>query len=203
MFVGSDLPAGAVLAGGRSRRMGTDKASLVVDGVPLGRRAVDALLGNGLEPVVVVGGPSGFGVDLVGDLHPGSGPLGGVVTALDHLRSDVIVLPCDLPAVRVDDVRRLLESAGRSIASGDDVDVHLVTVGGGPRFPCGWWRISALPPALAAFDEGLRSLRAVVDRLRVAHLELGRGFEDADSPEELSGAVAWDSTTGDAGGRST
>ena len=48
--------AGAVLTGGRSSRMGRDKATLPVDGVPMAARVADALRRAGAEPVLAVGG---------------------------------------------------------------------------------------------------------------------------------------------------
>ena len=48
--------AGAVLTGGRSSRMGQDKATLPVDGVPMAARVAGALRRAGAEPVLAVGG---------------------------------------------------------------------------------------------------------------------------------------------------
>ncbi|MEN8375509.1 MAG: nucleotidyltransferase family protein [Gemmatimonadota bacterium] len=48
--------AGVVLAAGLSRRLGTNKLLLEVDGVPLVRRAVESAIDAGLAPVLVVVG---------------------------------------------------------------------------------------------------------------------------------------------------
>jgi molybdenum cofactor guanylyltransferase len=87
--------AAAVLCGGRSRRMGRDKALLVVDGVPMVRRVVDAARTAGASSVLCVGSPltpggralvaDAAGVPAVEDRWPGKGPLGGIVTALGAL----------------------------------------------------------------------------------------------------------------------
>ncbi|WP_434127450.1 molybdenum cofactor guanylyltransferase, partial [Enterococcus faecium] len=61
----SDLRfAGAVLTGGDSRRMGTDKALIEVDGGPLARRVANALRAAGADPVIAVGGD----LEALGDL---------------------------------------------------------------------------------------------------------------------------------------
>ena len=95
--------AGAVLTGGASRRMGTDKALVEVDGRALALRVADALRAAGASRVVAVGGDlerlQALGLEAVPDLHPGEGPLGGILTALAATDQDVVVvLACDLPA---------------------------------------------------------------------------------------------------------
>jgi len=99
---GPDIPiCGAVLAGGKSSRMGTDKSIVQLGGVTLIERAVEILrevctevviLGN--NPALEIYGP------LVPDLHPGCGPLGGIEAALAHSRLEWnLLLPVDMPFV--------------------------------------------------------------------------------------------------------
>lgn len=114
---------GAVLAGGESRRMGTDKARLELAGESLGARAVRALAAE-MEEVVVVSRSSGDHADLgaveIADRTPGNGPLGGIDAALAHARGrPVFVLACDLPRVGPDLIAHLLELALPAIASGE------------------------------------------------------------------------------------
>src|SRR4051812_50173426 len=77
---------GAILAGGASRRMGTHKALLVVDGEPMALRVAAALRAGGAERVVLVGaGPTvaeALGLDAVPDPWPGAGPRAGVSSGL-------------------------------------------------------------------------------------------------------------------------
>ena len=79
---------GAVLCGGRSRRMGRDKALVEVDGRPMAVRVAEALAAAGAADVVAVGGDAGrlraHGLTTVPDRWPGAGPLGGILTALGH-----------------------------------------------------------------------------------------------------------------------
>jgi molybdopterin-guanine dinucleotide biosynthesis protein A len=91
----------AVLAGGRSRRLGFDKASMVLDGETLLARTVR--LAQLFAPVAVVGrpAPADWGhsstLFLSDELGPGHGPLAGLVSALDHFRQSVLLLACDMP----------------------------------------------------------------------------------------------------------
>jgi molybdopterin-guanine dinucleotide biosynthesis protein A len=94
---------GAVLAGGQSRRFGSDKALAMLGGVPLIERAV-AALAPWCDEVVIVGGER-EGITALRDWPaPGLGPLGGIAAALRHAdaRGHAAVLTCgvdshDLP----------------------------------------------------------------------------------------------------------
>ena len=95
--------AGAVLTGGASTRMGSDKALVRVDGVPMAGRVADVLRAVGCVPVAFVGGDADsltlLGGTFVADSTPGQGPAGGVVAALRALAGDadaVVIAACDL-----------------------------------------------------------------------------------------------------------
>jgi molybdenum cofactor guanylyltransferase len=100
---------GVVLAGGQSRRFGSDKALAEIDGRSLLSRAVDALSGW-CEHVVVVGRETAPAATLPDWPAPGLGPLGGLAAALRHARDegyrevlscgvDSVFLPEDLPGL--------------------------------------------------------------------------------------------------------
>lgn len=92
----------AVLIGGDSSRMGSDKAFFEVDGVPMAARVLGAAADAGAAEILVVGGTQTSAKQLPGtwkkDGWPGEGPLGGVITALKGATHDaVVVLSCDMP----------------------------------------------------------------------------------------------------------
>jgi molybdopterin-guanine dinucleotide biosynthesis protein A len=174
---------GVVLAGGHSRRMGRTKALVEVDGLPMARRVADALRAGGCDPIVIVGGdPAELGVlglPVVDDLHPGEGPLGGVLTALallagrDAAVADdagiadgdagrvaddaVVVAACDLPWLSSVTVAELLAASARR----PDAQVVMAR-GDHPEPALAIWRASAHDRLRLAFDEGERALfRAV------------------------------------------
>ena len=100
---------GAVLAGGRSSRFGSDKAVAEWNGRSLVEHAA-ALVGQFVDAVVVIG-PGG-----VADLpHPGLGPLGGIAGALDHATREgfasVLTVACDMPRVPSELLTALLRRA--------------------------------------------------------------------------------------------
>jgi len=94
------FPAGGyVLAGGRSVRMGSDKALLKLHGRPLIEHAVNKLR-RICSDVHILGSDTELGryAPLVPDLHPGCGPIGGMEAAL--LRSPFdwnVFLAVDMP----------------------------------------------------------------------------------------------------------
>jgi len=98
----TDIPiCGAVLAGGKSSRMGTDKSLVQLGGVRLIERAVETLRQVCTEVVILGSNPALeiYG-PLVRDLHPGCGPLGGIEAALAHSRLEWnLLLPVDMPFV--------------------------------------------------------------------------------------------------------
>jgi molybdopterin-guanine dinucleotide biosynthesis protein A len=102
--------AGFVLAGGRSSRMGRDKALLTLDGEPLVKRAIRKLSEICAE-VAIAGGTEDlnqFG-RVVPDVNPGCGPLGGIVSALEQSSFEWnLFLAVDAPFVPVSTLKALL-----------------------------------------------------------------------------------------------
>jgi molybdopterin-guanine dinucleotide biosynthesis protein A len=112
------LPFTAVLlAGGRSTRMGRDKAGIVLDGQPLWQRQLATLRATAPRELWISGHPdgpyAGAGVEVVPDDAPGLGPLGGIVTALRRMQCErLLVLAIDLPAMTPVFLRGLLGTSG-------------------------------------------------------------------------------------------
>ncbi|MBJ6123175.1 molybdenum cofactor guanylyltransferase [Sphingomonas mollis] len=101
-------PLGAVLAGGRSSRFGTDKAQAVLEGRTLVDHAV-ATLRRHCDEVVVIGKQAAGLPDLP---RPGLGPLGGIAAALDHAATHdfrcVLTIGCDMPRLPDELIEALL-----------------------------------------------------------------------------------------------
>ena len=92
-----------ILAGGKSRRMGREKAFLKIGGVPLIEGVLAAARAACDRVLIVSNTPSAFehlGVEVFTDIHPGFGSMGGLHTGLFHARTDtVFALGCDMPFV--------------------------------------------------------------------------------------------------------
>lgn len=93
---------GAILAGGASRRFGSDKALALHLGKPLIAHVADALLGQ-CDALVVCGRDWGGHPALADHPAPGLGPMGGLCAALAHAAAngfaEVLAAPCDLLGV--------------------------------------------------------------------------------------------------------
>lgn len=104
---------GLVLAGGRSSRMGQDKARLSWQGQPLYRHMIALLNKAGVDHVLLSG--SGFASELpasnsgptvtcLDDLIGGRGPLGGIHSAFAQLNDNdrLLVVPVDMPLLPIE-----------------------------------------------------------------------------------------------------
>jgi molybdopterin-guanine dinucleotide biosynthesis protein A len=103
----------ALLVGGRSLRMGRDKALLTIEGVPLWQRQLRLL--RELQPSeIFFVGPAreewiAAGCECFADAANDVGPIGGIVAALRRsAHSHLLVLAIDLPQMRTDFLRNLL-----------------------------------------------------------------------------------------------
>lgn len=105
--------AGFVLAGGRSSRMGTDKAMVRFGRQPLAAHAVNILREAGLAPSLAGGNPAlAVIAPIVEDRQPGLGPLSGICSALASTSAQwAVFLPVDLPLLPASLVVCLLQDA--------------------------------------------------------------------------------------------
>ena len=110
-------PAGVVLTGGRSRRMGTDKAFVAVDGRPMAIAVADALWEAGCQPVECQGGDlaglASIGLDGFADEQPDGGPVAAVRTASSRHGGPIVVAACDLPFLDATTVSAVVEAGER------------------------------------------------------------------------------------------
>jgi len=94
--------AGAVLAGGKSSRMGRNKARLCIDGEPLWQRQMRVLKMAGAKPVFLVQAPDQRALTrgVIRDTMREAGPLAGLHAALAECGSGhLAVLAVDLPGI--------------------------------------------------------------------------------------------------------
>ena len=91
----------AILAGGRSERMGQDKALMLFLGRPLILRICERLKPLADEVIVTTSHPEDYaflGVPCYPDFEPGRGALGGLYTALSMASNPIVAaVGCDLP----------------------------------------------------------------------------------------------------------
>lgn len=150
------LPLGAILSGGRSTRMGTDKASVVLAGTSMLQRVGDALYEVALRVVVL--GPDREGWECWPDSVHAQGPLAGIATALSRMTADrAVVVAVDHPLVRPAFLRRL-------VAIESDLPVVPVDEDGTRQVTCAVYPRTV---AAAAVDEANSSgsIQSLLDRV--------------------------------------
>lgn len=164
---------GYVLAGGQSRRMGTPKPDLELDGTTLLQRAVRTLSGFCPE-VTVVGAAfdSPIDVPVIEDLPAAvRAPLAGLYTALSQTRRDwIAILACDLPFVTVDLFHRLEATAAALVRDGSAPDAVVPVQPDGRYQPLAaiYRQAACLAPAQSALACRALSLRHYLTQIRVA-----------------------------------
>jgi molybdopterin-guanine dinucleotide biosynthesis protein A len=178
---------GVILAGGRSSRMGRDKASLIVSGVPL-FEGVLTVLQRVFAEVLIAGDRPDLcrpQVPCLTDLYPGSA-LGGLYTALLAARTPFIfAAACDLPYPDPRLIRAILARR-----EGYDVVVPCTPRGLEPLFAL--YGKGCLAPMREQLEAGRLRICELFARLRVRHVEaaeLPPGWERAlcnlNTPEDL------------------
>jgi molybdopterin-guanine dinucleotide biosynthesis protein A len=175
---------GWVLAGGRSERMGRDKAGAEFAGIPLLERMLGKLRKLDLrgrvaglrEPV------EGVTAEVVSDLHPDCGPLSGMETALGRSKTPlVMMLGVDLPLIETGFLTWML---GRAQVTGASATIPRVL--GQPQPLCAVYRCELLGGITRALDSGDYKTMTAVERAAGGRLDLL-------DVERAAATGAWDS----------
>jgi len=154
-----------LLAGGESRRFGSDKALARVAGLSLLEHVARSLSSAASAVYVVADQPGKYapqGFATIGDLAPHEGPLGGIATALSHRGEGwALVAPCDLLGLRSEWFSALAALALRS----EPCDAAAFRAGEWEPLPA-LYHTRALPAARSLMCSPARSLRFFLDRVR-------------------------------------
>ena len=184
----------AIMAGGKSKRMGQDKAWIELDGEPLIRRVANVLAQVADEVIVVANDPkyATLGLRVVPDRFPDGGALGGIATGVSAATHDrVLVAACDMPFLSAEVWRVLLDHRY-------EADVVIPKIGGEFETLHALYTkacVASMERSLAAgklrvisfFDEV--RVQAIEEReLRIADPTL-RSFTNVNTPEELASAL--------------
>lgn len=182
------MTGAVILAGGRSTRMGADKATLDWHGTPLVRHVASIVVAAVEGPVLVVaaaGQDLPPGLEVVRDARPGRGPLQGLLAGLEALagRADAAyVCAVDLPFLDAEAIRRPLEA----LACGAQAAVPVVA---GVRQPlAAAYSVEVAAYAEARLSEDRRSLMGLLGDLRVVDVpadDLAAQLRDVDEPADL------------------
>ena len=175
-----------ILRGGKSSRMGCDKAEL-----KLGKRSfiefISGELGDFDELLISVAGEKGES-GAVSDIYKECGPMGGIYSALMAAKSDaLLVVPCDLPLFGRSLARRLAASMD------EDTDA-LVCVSDERIHPlCGIYSKSCLAPMKKCLEAGEYKMMLLIDQIRTRHLNIGDSaymLKNVNTPQDADALVS-------------
>jgi molybdopterin-guanine dinucleotide biosynthesis protein A len=185
---------GIVLAGGASRRMGSDKALITFEGRTLLARALD-LLAERCEARYVSAADQRYtctDATLIVDRDPGAGPLPALADALERAERDgherALVVACDAVLL----ASSLLERLTRTL---DDSTLDAALALDDQRRPqplVACYRVSSARALRKALAEGERRLRSVEQRLswRAVALAKGERLVNLNTPGQLEALMA-------------
>lgn len=154
-----------LLAGGRSRRMGQDKALLTVEGETLLERNLALLRRLTPNVIVVTDRPDRYALppEIVRvDAFPDTGPLGGLITGLHALGEGAhLVVACDMPFLNENVLRLFLER------STPDEDAVIPVCADQTEPLCGVYRYSAAAKLQRALEAGQYSVLQALNALNL------------------------------------
>lgn len=182
----------AILAGGKSSRMGTDKALLEIYGKNFLSHLTDRLSffdekivarGNNCE---TENGPW----TTIPDLYPDHGPIGGLHAALFACRSDALLfVTCDMPLFEPSLAQLLCDEMNERPCDA----VISVTSDGRIHPLCGVYRRSILPVLESRILSGQNQMMKLLDKLHVTYLSLPLSMEiqvlNINTPKEYQNLI--------------
>jgi molybdopterin-guanine dinucleotide biosynthesis protein A len=188
-------------AGGKSSRMGRDKALVPFRGMTLIEYILSQTQGLAQDTLIITNSPDDYrflGLPLFPDVIPDWGALGGLYSAIIHAPQDTcLVLACDMPFVN----RPLLTYLVSLLPDHDAVIPRLDPTGNQmPAFAEPFravYRKTCLPPIKAAIDAGQRRVISFFDQVNIRFVERSeiepfapglQTFFNVNTPEELTQA---------------
>ncbi|OAN78915.1 molybdenum cofactor guanylyltransferase [Jannaschia sp. EhC01] len=179
-----DFPA-VILAGGQGRRIGGDKAWVLLGGVPLWRHVLDRVSPQ-VHGVAVNADAAFEGLPVVADEVPGQGPLGGILAAMVWAHglgaARLLTVAVDTPFLPLDLVARL-DVPGRIVAAKTADGLHGTTA---------LWDVSLADDLRNALAAGTRKVTDWADGVGVTPVmfEDAGAFFNVNTAEDLAMAEA-------------
>jgi len=186
----SDLSI-AIMAGGKSVRMGTEKALVPFRGKTMIEHVIGRVQGLSEDIFIVTNKPdsfSGFGYPLVSDIYQNCGPLGGIHTALHHLsKSYLLIVACDMPWLERDLLKYMI-----SVRAEGDIVVPRWDKFSEPLHAI--YSKTCLGPVADSLEAGVLKVVGLYGKVGVRYVErneiqrfdlLGRSFANLNTPKDI------------------
>jgi molybdopterin-guanine dinucleotide biosynthesis protein A len=181
--------AGFILTGGRSSRMGRDKALFPWRGSTVVEH-LSNMVASVAESSTLVGHPERYlhlGLPAIADLRPECGPLSGIETALASTVAEWnLVVSCDIPQVTSELLRSLFDHAEAAGTA-----VTLIRDGANVLQPlCAVYHQRCLAAVRAALDRNELRLSRVINDLHPEFLDVAAPLLNVNTPEDWSAALS-------------
>ena len=177
------MNAGFVLVGGRSSRMGRDKALLPCNSRFMVEHVADQVASS-VGNVALVGNPERYralGIDCLSDLRSGLGPLAGIEAALASKRGRLnLIVACDMPGLEKALLLKLLQRAEMNEAQ----CVVARDVAGLIHPLCAVYDASCLPAVRRALEGRRLKVLEVIEELGAAPMDIRQQISNVNTPEE-------------------
>lgn len=194
---------GFVTAGGRSSRMGSDKALLELCGRPMIEYVLDALRPVTTDLAIIANSDTykKFGLPVFADTNLDVGPLEAIRTALVHSSSEwVILVGCDMPFVTAEFLASLLQIANAKQPLTSDLPFAVVPLNEDGKLEplCAVYSTKALAAIHELIATGRRKVSDLFERIpcrfvpfsEVNNLQNAQFFfENVNTPQEFAAAV--------------
>lgn len=186
----------AIIAGGNSSRMGTDKAFVKLANKPLIEHVVERTSDLGqTETMLIANQPDAYahlGLPIYTDVQPNKGPLGGIYTALTYSSNPfTLMVACDMPFLNPDLLKFMMSKISES------VDIVVPRVDGYPQGLHAIYGQTCLVPIEAQLAANRLKIIRFYDQMRVCYLDEAdyqaydpekQSFANLNTPEELDKA---------------
>jgi molybdopterin-guanine dinucleotide biosynthesis protein A len=189
----------AIMAGGKSSRMGTDKSFVELHGKPMIEHLIEQISNlNQAETLLITNRPNDYshlGLPMVSDVFPDSGSLGGIYTAIYNCKNpDILVIACDMPFVKSNFLQYMLDC--RTEENGP-YDVIVPRVNDYPEGLHAIYSKQCLAPIKKSIAMDRLKVIGFYDEVRVRYLDEaeyhpfdpnGLSFFNVNTPEQLAEA---------------
>lgn len=182
-----------ILCGGKSRRMGKDKGSLILDDKPMISHVMNTVKDIADEIIVVLRDQEQIekykpiledeSIKIVTDEIKDQGPLVGILTGLSQINSEYAqVLPCDSPFISKEFVLKMFE-----IAESNEFDAVVPIWDDGHIEPLhSIYKKNVVTIIKDLIKNKKRNVRSLIDRLNVKYVDVGELDESAMSFRNLN-----------------
>lgn len=180
--------SGIILAGGKSRRMGVDKGTMMFKGKPFIKHVIEAVKPL-VDEVVIVSNDGAYDVFMettrVNDEIKNAGPLAGIYSGLRYIKTPyAVVLSCDIPKIS----KKVLQLLIQNMSADDDIIQLKGKEGTMPLIAI--YKKECWATCFTLLKAGKRRVKALVGQLKVKTVSIPEQYEpylaNINTPEELT-----------------